>query len=110
MSRFHSLSLFSSSVSVYTLLLATDTLIALGSAGKPLDLSLINETALLAQERAQEAVDILGGVNFTLKGVASVVLLYADQLRQTALASTSASQGCNTYYHNFAVEMHDHFF
>ena len=80
-------------MSVYTLRLATDTLVALGNEGEPLDLGLINETALLAQERARGAAGLLARVNTTLGGVVSIVLRSAEQLRLRALGSTSASEG-----------------
>ena len=58
----------------------------------PLDLTLINNTALLAQERAQEATALLAGVNSALGGVVSVLLSSAGQLRGRALVSLSASE------------------
>ena len=83
-------------MSVYTRRLATDTLSSLGSAGKPLDLSLINETALLAQERARKATALLAGINATLGGVVSIVLSSTEQLRERALVSTSTSRSQST--------------
>ena len=83
----------SSSVSVYTLRYASDTLAALSSAGKPLDLSLINSTALSAQEEAQEGLLQLGVVNASSLGsVASIVLSSAQQLSESAADSLAASE------------------
>lgn len=79
-------------MSIYTLRLARDALSALGGPGQPLDLFLINETALLAQERAQDATTLLAGVNSTVATVVSIVLSSAVQLRDRALVSVSASE------------------
>lgn len=81
----------SSSISVYTLRYANDTLTALVSAGTPLDLSLINSTALSAQERAREAVVQLTGIDATLGPVISIVLTSAQQLGRRASDSLAAS-------------------
>lgn len=84
------MSLFSSSVSVYTLRYANDTLSALESVGTPLDLALINSTALTAQQRALAAIDQLAGISATLDSVTSIVLL-VEQLRDLALDSLATS-------------------
>lgn len=73
----------SSSVSIYTLRYANDTLTALDSAGTPLDLTLINSTALSAQQSALEAISSLAGINGNIGGVASIVLS-AQQLSEMA--------------------------
>lgn len=90
------MSLSSSSVSVYTLRYANDTLTALESAGTPLDLTLINSTALSAQQTALGAIDQLAGISASLDSVTSIVLS-ARQLRDMAVdslaASTSESEG-----------------
>ena len=57
----------------------------------PLNLPLINEMALLAQERAREARALFAGINSSLS-VVSVVLSSAEQLRRRALFSLSASE------------------
>lgn len=73
----------SSSVSIYTLRYANDTLAALDSVGTPLDLTLINNTALSAQQSALEAITSLAGINAMVGGVASIVLS-AQQLSEMA--------------------------
>lgn len=85
-----SMSLCSSSVSVYTLRYANDTLTALESVGTPLDLALINITALSAQEKALAAINQLAGISGTLDSVTSIVLS-AQQLRDLGPDSLATS-------------------
>lgn len=88
---------YSSSISVYTVQHAIDTLDALGTSGMPLDTSLINNTALSAQEIAQNAIKQLATINSTqLGGVVSIVLLSARQLSE--IASTVSSMAISKLF------------
>ena len=78
-------------MSIYTLDHAGDILTALRSTGTPLDVTLINRTALLAQQTAREAIDRADGINSSLRDVVSTVILSARQLSQRASDSLDAS-------------------
>ena len=88
---FFFLSHSSSSVSFYTLDHASDILAALRSTGTPLDVTLINRTALLALQTAREAIDRTDAINSTLRDMVSMVILSARQLSQRASDSLDAS-------------------